>query len=527
MSLVAFNTFAELHINKKKDKIGYVDDNGAVVIKHQFAQATPFENGRAKVQKGKKWGYIDETGRQVIKIDFDEIGEFNEKGIARVKKGGKYGYMRTDGTFLIKPEWTFIGSINEDGYVWVSKAKSLDMGAIGLFKDDKLIVSPNNRYIGFYQTTDSADYADGHVFVTADANEITENFSKLSTSKVPYIWFDRNFQRGVMDLDGKIVVKAMSYAQGAPVEDRVLCRQYNKKKDTYSYNYVPAVVNGKKIFKKDITVGTDNSEGCYPFNDGAALVVSKKEGCYLVDKTGAKLSKEYQGATAIGNSMFIVNSNSLFGLLNTAGQEVVGCTYGNLVAPLKNGNLLAAKNASDGKCGIIDLKGETVLPFVYDDVLGSLHGRAYVRQRDGWGVVDMAQKQIVAPRWDAILYAENPQDNYLWVKEKNGGKWRCLDIAKDDFANNLAFDGATAFSSEGTSVVMDGDHFGVVRDNGEFVIPVRLSNVALAPKALASVKENGKNSMSDTEAYKFNIYNNPDRHKLMLSQPVADEMWDF
>ena len=33
--------------------------------------------------------------------------------------------------------------------------------------------------------------------------------------------------------------------------------------------------------------------------------------------------------------------------------------------------------------------------------------------------------------------------------------------------------------------------------------------------------------MNDTEAFRFNIYNNGERHKYRLHQQIADEMWDF
>ena len=79
-----------LTVKREKDKFGYADEAGNMVIKAQYKKAYPFgEDGRAKVQKGDKWGYIDKTGKPVIRIEYDEIGEFKDNK-ALVKKNKKY-----------------------------------------------------------------------------------------------------------------------------------------------------------------------------------------------------------------------------------------------------------------------------------------------------------------------------------------------------------------------------------------------------------------------------------------------------
>lgn len=84
-ALVGALSAQTLTVMKEKEKYGYADENGKMIIKAQYTQAYPFENGKAKVRKGDKWGYIDEKGKALIAIDYENIEPF-ENGIARVKK---------------------------------------------------------------------------------------------------------------------------------------------------------------------------------------------------------------------------------------------------------------------------------------------------------------------------------------------------------------------------------------------------------------------------------------------------------
>jgi len=526
-SLITLSASAELHIVQKKDKYGYADDSGKVIIKEQFNQVTPFVNGRAKVQKGKNWGYIDEYGKEVIKIEYNLIEDFNDKGIARVKKGNKWGYIYNDGSYMIKPEYTFIGTPNEQGYVWVSKAKSLDGGSIGLFKNNVQILKPQYRYLGFFQKTDSADYSDGHVFTTDDANEMKKNLSTLSLSDVQYIWVDRSYRRGIVDLDGKTVVDFMPYAQGAPSDGMVSIRQYNSKKSTYSYNYISINSKNKKIFKKDLTLGTKDPERCYPFTNGSALIVSNSNGCYLIDKQGNYKSQKYNSSKVIGDNKFIVEKGGLMGLMDNTGNEVIACKYSDLKVPLEGSLLMSAQDADSKKYGVIDASDTTIIPFNYDNVAGVMKNKVYVKNSDGWGVLDMNLNVLITPKWEDVSFAKNENDKIIWAKDSKDSKWHTVSFEKDSPIYDFSFDDVSAFNADGISIVQNGEKFGAVHSSGFIVLPLMLSSWEIASSALIEIKQSNKDRMTDTEAYRFNIYQNPVRHKYRLHQIIENELWDF
>jgi WG containing repeat len=65
------------------------------VIPPQFEFAGSFSQGLARVQLRNRIGYIDKTGKLVISPQFDDAGSFSE-GLATIYSNGKWGYISRD-----------------------------------------------------------------------------------------------------------------------------------------------------------------------------------------------------------------------------------------------------------------------------------------------------------------------------------------------------------------------------------------------------------------------------------------------
>jgi hypothetical protein len=52
-----------------------------------------FAEGLAAVRLRDKWGYINSTGKLVVPLEFDEAEPFTE-GLAVIRVGSKYGYIQ-------------------------------------------------------------------------------------------------------------------------------------------------------------------------------------------------------------------------------------------------------------------------------------------------------------------------------------------------------------------------------------------------------------------------------------------------
>jgi hypothetical protein len=116
---------------------GYIDTSGKVIISPQFAIASEFHSGRARVVQ--KWpldagpgssdyGFIDSSGNMAIKPLFAEAGDFHE-GLARVRIDEQWGFVDVTGRFVIEPRFRAANDFREgfavvlaDGWVYVDKS---------------------------------------------------------------------------------------------------------------------------------------------------------------------------------------------------------------------------------------------------------------------------------------------------------------------------------------------------------------------------------------------------------------------
>ncbi|MFB0925218.1 MAG: WG repeat-containing protein, partial [Vicingaceae bacterium] len=61
---------------RKKNKWGYANSKGEVVIKPQYRVAYPFTANITAVKKDDKYGFIDKSGSPITKFEFIRVSEF-------------------------------------------------------------------------------------------------------------------------------------------------------------------------------------------------------------------------------------------------------------------------------------------------------------------------------------------------------------------------------------------------------------------------------------------------------------------
>ncbi len=522
-----------LNVVQEKDKFGYADESGKIVIKPNYKVAYPFENGKAKVQKGDKWGYIDTAGKPVVKIEYDNIEDF-KNGIALVKKGKNYGYIREDGSIYISPDFNYIGSINEDGYVWVAKGKTLDAALKGLYKEDKLIIPVKYQSLGFYFPTDSIDYTSGAPINFVDAfpanHEIKSNLSKLTTSKHPYIWAMSFYKTAIFDEDGKQLIKPTAGNLGMPKDGYTLNKVYARKGKNISTksNFISADGKNSKLLKKDVEQPINEETPlylCEPFENGLALCATGKAS-YLINTSGNIVANNFESLKRVSGQGYITKVNGKSGILDLSGKENVAPLYSDIQVASIPDRVYGALN-ENGYWGYISLNGEEIIPFKYSGAGPFVGGKAYVQDGDYFGVIDTKGNYVVRNQWAGIIPPEDPACDYIWVLGPTSQKWTPHKISSDKQAFALEVDDASKFDSAGRSyIVMDG-HIGAVSTDGTFILPVMFTSPEVAVLAMRYIDENGKPKMEQIDAYRFNIYNHPNLKNYRLYQTIESEMWDY
>ena len=102
----------------------------------------------------------------------------------------------------------------------------------------------------------------------------------------------------------------------------------------------------------------------------------------------------------------------LYGLINYKGEVVLDIKYHSIVPAVGNWDIITAQN-KEGKYGVIDMNGNTIVPFgKYDYIDGFDKGFARVKigkQTNGkidsnckWGVIDEQGKEVLPAEYDDI-----------------------------------------------------------------------------------------------------------------------------
>lgn len=87
-----------------KEKFGFIDKIGKVIVAFQYDWAEQFFNGLAMVSKDGKYGYVDTDGKVAIPLQYDGADHFSE-GMAAVEVNGKWGFIDTKGRMVIQPQY--------------------------------------------------------------------------------------------------------------------------------------------------------------------------------------------------------------------------------------------------------------------------------------------------------------------------------------------------------------------------------------------------------------------------------------
>ncbi len=85
---------------KEKEKYGYKNKRGRMIIPPVYDYGWRFFDGIAMVEREGKRGYIDKRGQVVIPIIHDDLRRFFD-GLAMVEQDGKYGYIDKKGKVAI------------------------------------------------------------------------------------------------------------------------------------------------------------------------------------------------------------------------------------------------------------------------------------------------------------------------------------------------------------------------------------------------------------------------------------------
>lgn len=419
----------ELSVNvDKKGRIGYVDSNGKEVIKCQYDSGMPFKDGVAIVMKGDKYGIINTSGKEVLKINYTSISPWTDN-LYIIKDGAKTGLCKHDGTIVLPAKYSFISRPNCYGKALLAeggKANKVENKTYMLYasygiidNNGNIIIKPDYR--GFYEFTfdckKKTPYFEGYVLQHSyhfTNDTLVGNCDYIGISKNPF----GDYGCGIMDGTGKVILKPGSYdIVTKPVGDMVRYYKVSKKETVCGYHNLSTgkgfKVNTYKSNIKDIKIWThgDFSGSIAPVNGSTWS---------FIDKTGKTVRGGY---SSIEHGFYSAlwsgkNSNDKYEVFDENGNDVqVLSGYSSIGFPANDGDKQIFNVNKDGKFGVIDVQGNTVVPFEYEKILSNNFDFVLAKKDSRWGILSADNKELIPFEFAEIKLPTYKNTRDFWVKK--------------------------------------------------------------------------------------------------------------
>jgi hypothetical protein len=120
-------------------KIGYIGKNGEWVIQPQFELAKNFdpESGMARIKVNEKMGFVNKKGELLFVNDAEDIGDFTN-GLCWGRKNEKTGFVNNKGEWVIPPQFEAVRHF-KNGYAAVKKDDKWGL----IDKEGKWVIEPS------------------------------------------------------------------------------------------------------------------------------------------------------------------------------------------------------------------------------------------------------------------------------------------------------------------------------------------------------------------------------------------------
>lgn len=270
-----------------REQWGFRDHRGKPIIKPQFDEVIPFQDGMAAVRYDvsralsgySKWGFIDKAGSFKVEPIYDHCMPFTEE-LAAVVLNGKVGYLNKQGKFVIPPRYDFARPFSEGlANVIVLNTKTRTVSDQYIDKNGKVVIS-NSYTVPAGKALDSQVRKDSYIYTEQynyqSFERLTYRFSDFHNNLVarwqqlmPGVW-----KLGYLGKDGKFVIPPL-FDGGEAFSEGIAKIKVGKQ-----YSYIDT--RGKRITSTLYSKALD-------FSDGLAAVSRDGKLWGYMDKFGKEV----------------------------------------------------------------------------------------------------------------------------------------------------------------------------------------------------------------------------------------------
>lgn len=240
----------------------------------------------------------------------------------------------------------------------------------------------------------------------------------------------------------------------------------------------------------------------FPFGkDPLDTTSAKRNGKWgIIDRKGTDIIPcVYDEEIVFKHDRAIASTNGKMGMIDKEGNVIIPFEY-YYVKPFTR-SLELIKVAKNNKCGVIDIFGEIRIPAIYDEICDIRGDFLIVKQGGLCGIINSRGKVFVPNKYVKIEYfvpqeglsidedCQFPQDAPEDVfAVTTSHKWKYI-IVNEEIANDPEeYDWTSGLLSHKCFLVKRNHRFGLVRKNGQSVIPIEYSHINLNSEYIVLTK---------------------------------------
>lgn len=436
-------------IVKEDGKYGYLSLEGKEIAP-VYQEARYFADGLAPVRQKGKWGVIDGNGNFVVNPSYKDSGPAYSEGLLAVKNGKNlWGFIDQKGSEVIEPVYKEVIPVFTEGYTAVENDDKLwgfinTKGEVTAKPQFKAVLTEFSEGLAGVKTPDGNGYAkpDGTIAFMADYNQLfpfDDGIAEVREGQVTEVrerrgfpvsigigwgwghWFHGHHhhhhrhsgwgigigipiwdpwgygdetvptvqvKRGYIDNTGKVIASPSNDRVFEATDEGILVRNEGK----YGWVNRKGIFTAHSIYKSLVPVE----------EDGLLMAQNedKKWGLLSMDDGSEVAAMNYDGLTSLGNGFYGYKVKSDWGILGKDGSLITDPLFRGAAA--SGDGLIPVKDKNGWK--YIDASGKEAITFKEEasDVTSFRNGRAGVRIKGKWGLIDTTGRFLLKPAYEDI-----------------------------------------------------------------------------------------------------------------------------
>ena len=414
-----------------------------ILVKPAFAyeNVLPFAGNRAVAETADNQYYIvNQTGKQLLRLPYESVNSNLGSDLISVGQGGKYGLINRQGKLIIPAAYGCI-SVN-NGLVSVEQNEKW-----GLIDTTGKIIMPCDYT--YEQFTNLLTAKNGWLDIVDNKGNLITPYTSINYVG-DYCILAKNKLYGMVDKNGKTVI---------PFQYTVL-----------DYDSVSGLVS---------VILANGAQECVNVSSGKVVAPAGENGYELVSDGEGASSKTYILVKKWNGSQ------TVSGLLDETGKQIIPCVYLYL-SDLSIGGGMAAVEDFSGKIGYYDLTtGKLVIPCKYDAIFTGNMGDVFCScfSDDGLATVSLNGKGgVIDKKGDVVIpftYHGNLSDlgdGYFQATASDGQGYIINTAGKKitpvdaDGTYGYYFGGSSFYNTDVTQFQLN-KHFGLLYKSGAVILP--------------------------------------------------------